>query len=458
MGILTECKSRNFNRVEVLLHMIQILVIDAQQRGVINVPPPILSRVYQTLSRGFVNLLNAKKIKDTRFPFPYAQVIAVLLLLLSIFTPLAMTSMLPQGGWCVLGTFVPVFGLLSLNYIAEELEMPFGEDHNDLPLTHFQEEMNSSLMMLLHECSDHVASICDRAQRDFATMSSSLHDARNSIDQLDSVAYRRKSHRASVFLRASSLAREPMEPGFSSENGFADENDVQMTVKEAAGAPETTIPSILKSSNGCSSSAHVGETPSTTTPRTQPSQSTMENTLSSTDRESMTESCADAALSSALAHESSSSANCGMPAEHVNCAGALLRAVTDLPAQNLDESRYCARHPQGLDWSRSTMPNHLVTAAVAEAADVPWRSEFPCPCPQQPDSTAMDLPGLDDASCEACPAFCQVQEVDQPTIELKNTQPLQFSPPSPSPSAKESRRTNAVVSQPVEIGMAIVEL
>ena len=30
------------------------------------VQPPILSRVYQTLSRGFVNLLNAKKIADTR--------------------------------------------------------------------------------------------------------------------------------------------------------------------------------------------------------------------------------------------------------------------------------------------------------------------------------------------------------------------------------------------------------
>ena len=44
--------------------------------GVLAIPPPILSRVYQTLSRGFVNLLNAKKIADTRFPFPYAQTIA----------------------------------------------------------------------------------------------------------------------------------------------------------------------------------------------------------------------------------------------------------------------------------------------------------------------------------------------------------------------------------------------
>merc|ERR1711971_1235317 len=99
------------NRVEVLLHLTQTLITKAHADGVLLIPAPILSRVYQTLSRGFVNLLNAKKIKDVRFPFPYAQVMAVLLLFLAVFTPFAMTSMLPHGGWCALGTFVPVFGL-----------------------------------------------------------------------------------------------------------------------------------------------------------------------------------------------------------------------------------------------------------------------------------------------------------------------------------------------------------
>ena len=35
-----------------------------------------------------------------------------------------------------------------------ELENPFGLDDNDLPLDHFQQEMNSCLLMLLHENSD----------------------------------------------------------------------------------------------------------------------------------------------------------------------------------------------------------------------------------------------------------------------------------------------------------------
>eukprot|EP00419_Tripos_fusus_P012512 CAMPEP_0172669106 /NCGR_PEP_ID=MMETSP1074-20121228/9475_1 /TAXON_ID=2916 /ORGANISM="Ceratium fusus, Strain PA161109" /LENGTH=596 /DNA_ID=CAMNT_0013485843 /DNA_START=103 /DNA_END=1893 /DNA_ORIENTATION=+ len=179
--ILLECKSKKFNRVEVLLHMIQVLVCNAQAKGTIDVPPPILSRVYQTLSRGFVNLLDAKKIKDTKFPFPYAQAIAVLLLLLAVITPIVLSTMIPYVTLCAVSTFVPVFGLLCLNYAAEELEMPFGEDSNDLPLSHFQEEMNSSLLMLIHEWSDHLPKTNKDALRDWVSLNESLHDARNSV-------------------------------------------------------------------------------------------------------------------------------------------------------------------------------------------------------------------------------------------------------------------------------------
>jgi len=185
--ILAECTMLHFNRVEVILHMIQVLVIQAQQEGIISIPPPILSRVYQTLSRGFVNLLNARKIKKTRFPFPYAQVIALMLLVLAVVTPFMMSVLLPHRFWCTVATLVPVFSALCMNYIAGELEMPFGDDCNDLPLTEFQEEMNSSLLMLIHDFSDHVPKIePDRAHRDFASCKASLHDARNTMKRLES--------------------------------------------------------------------------------------------------------------------------------------------------------------------------------------------------------------------------------------------------------------------------------
>jgi len=79
-----------------------------------------------------------------------------------------------------------VFCSFGMNYIAGELEMPFGDDSNDLPLTRFQEEMNSSLLMLIHDFSNHVPKIAeDRAHREFASLRDSLTDARNSMTHIE---------------------------------------------------------------------------------------------------------------------------------------------------------------------------------------------------------------------------------------------------------------------------------
>jgi len=181
LKIIRDCKHHGFNRVEVILHMIQVLVIDAQENKVIAVPPPILSRVYQTLSRGFVNLLSAKKIKDTPYPFPYAQLIAVQVIIMALLTPLVMSTLLQHKGWSPICTFIPMFSILCLNYTAEALEMPYGDDANDLPLGRFQQEMNSSLLMLIHEYADHVPSTSIRAKTQYGDLSVSLRNDRRTM-------------------------------------------------------------------------------------------------------------------------------------------------------------------------------------------------------------------------------------------------------------------------------------
>ncbi|CAE7559909.1 unnamed protein product [Symbiodinium sp. CCMP2456] len=136
---LTDCAEEyDFNRVEVLLHMIQSLITHNLDVGVLKVQPPILSRVYQTLSRGFVNLLNAKKIADTRFPFPFAQLISALLFLHVVLLPVLISAVISQAWLAFTFTFLPIFSMCCLNYIGVELENPFGRDDNDLPLKHFQ--------------------------------------------------------------------------------------------------------------------------------------------------------------------------------------------------------------------------------------------------------------------------------------------------------------------------------
>merc|ERR1712176_1662693 len=142
-----------------MLHLLQSLITDSHDKGILKIPPPILSRVYQTISRGFVNLLNAKKITDTKFPFPYVQLMTGLLLVLSLSMPFVITSIIQSKVLAAIFTFLPLFGMFALDFIAMELENPFGTDANDLPLKHFQHEMNNCLMMLLHNNTDLIAGV-----------------------------------------------------------------------------------------------------------------------------------------------------------------------------------------------------------------------------------------------------------------------------------------------------------
>ncbi|CAK9033811.1 unnamed protein product [Durusdinium trenchii] len=157
---LKECAEvLRFNRVEVLLHMIQSLITHNLDIGILKVQPPILSRVYQTLSRGFVNLLNAKKIADTRFPFPFSQLISALLFVHVVMLPVLLSAVISEVWLAMTLTFIPIFSMCCLNYIGVELENPFGRDDNDLPLKHFQAEMNNCLLMLLHRSADFMAGV-----------------------------------------------------------------------------------------------------------------------------------------------------------------------------------------------------------------------------------------------------------------------------------------------------------
>ena len=47
---------------------------------------------------------------------------------------------------------------------AQEIEMPFGEDLNDLPMAHMQERMNTALIMLTHDRCKQVPEFTMRAK------------------------------------------------------------------------------------------------------------------------------------------------------------------------------------------------------------------------------------------------------------------------------------------------------
>lgn len=157
------CSVLEINRVEVILHWIQVLITESIDDGVLIVPPPILTRAYQTLSRGMVNLHSVRRIADIPFPFPLTQALIVLLLIHSVLTPVVVAFFFQTYFWCGLVTFLPLMGMWALVFICGQLEQPFGTDANDLPLSMQQFDFNNSLMMLVDGISNEVPLLKDDA-------------------------------------------------------------------------------------------------------------------------------------------------------------------------------------------------------------------------------------------------------------------------------------------------------
>jgi len=144
------------DKCEITLQWIQRLIVESEQKQFVKIAPPILSRVYNELGNGIVNLNNATKIKEFLIPFPLAQMIMVMLIFHATFTPLVCAATVNTALWASLLTFIVVFSYWSVLYIALELEMPFGDDPNDLPLRDMARDMNMSLVAMMEPLSSKV--------------------------------------------------------------------------------------------------------------------------------------------------------------------------------------------------------------------------------------------------------------------------------------------------------------
>ncbi|CAJ1456803.1 unnamed protein product [Effrenium voratum] len=137
------------DKVEIILQWIQRLITLSMQNGIIVVAPPVVTRAYQELSRGIVNLQNARKIADFPFPFPFAQASMVMLCLHWAVVPILCSFLLNKVlASCV--SFAVICFLWSQNFIALQLESPFGSEPNDLPMQQMQMDWNTSLRALMN--------------------------------------------------------------------------------------------------------------------------------------------------------------------------------------------------------------------------------------------------------------------------------------------------------------------
>merc|ERR1711939_278762 len=137
------------DQVFLLYTWIQDTLIRRQKSGGIPVPPPICTRLFQELSNGMLGFNNANKIHNTPFPFPYAQLITLALMILTLTCGFVMNVFVKSSFWAALFSFLAVAGYYAINEVAIELEDPFGDDANDLPMTDYQRLFNHRLRPLL---------------------------------------------------------------------------------------------------------------------------------------------------------------------------------------------------------------------------------------------------------------------------------------------------------------------
>jgi len=113
-----------------------------------NVGPPIMSRIVQFLSDGILSYNHARKIMFTPFPFPHAQLSAFFVLMMMIAIPFLMDQYANESWLGASLTFLTVTCLAGLHEVARELENPFRNAPNDVPLCTLLAFYNEALVTM----------------------------------------------------------------------------------------------------------------------------------------------------------------------------------------------------------------------------------------------------------------------------------------------------------------------
>lgn len=129
----------------ICLWIIQSIILEIRA-GTLDTPPPIVSRVFQEISNGMLGFNQAHKVAMTPFPFPFAQMVSLLLVMLYIAMPFYIDMFTKNPVVTPIISFLLPSCYCGLNRIAIELEEPFGTDANDVNIEVRHEEF---LMMLV---------------------------------------------------------------------------------------------------------------------------------------------------------------------------------------------------------------------------------------------------------------------------------------------------------------------
>lgn len=122
-------------RVAVCLYWVLFDLAEASRA--LDIAPPIQTRIFQEVSNGMLGFVNAMKISDVPFPFPFAQMCSLLIVVFSCFIPFYMACFTQSMIAGPILTFVLFETIWCINEVSKDLENPFGWSVNDIQLDDF---------------------------------------------------------------------------------------------------------------------------------------------------------------------------------------------------------------------------------------------------------------------------------------------------------------------------------
>eukprot|EP00928_Gymnodinium_smaydae_P087058 TRINITY_DN71400_c0_g1_i1.p1 TRINITY_DN71400_c0_g1~~TRINITY_DN71400_c0_g1_i1.p1 ORF type:complete len:680 (-),score=82.54 TRINITY_DN71400_c0_g1_i1:56-2095(-) len=233
------------DKCEVILHWIQKLIVTNLDAGVIEIAPPIVSRVFQELSNGIIDVQGTKKIAEVPFPFPYAQSISILLIIHFLATPVMTSVLMTEPTAAFFTTLASSFCLWAVNYIAAEIENPFGDDPNDLPLKEYQDRFNTGLMGLVNPAFKEIPTLDVSRMKDLSDKSTSTNKMRATVSEgmcrsrtlppdILHLGHRHTMQSQPSAVRTTVLAQAPPEVVLEVKENYARESGRFQLISEAA--------------------------------------------------------------------------------------------------------------------------------------------------------------------------------------------------------------------------------
>jgi Bestrophin, RFP-TM, chloride channel len=148
IGLLQAARGALAKVALVAMWLQEFLVRESLAGSTGNVPSPILSRLYQFVSDGMMGYHQAHKVAVMPFPFPHAQITSLFVIIVVALMPVLMLSYVTNAAFGFTLNLFTVMCFVGLHEVARELENPFQNVPNDVPLNNFQAQYNEALMSM----------------------------------------------------------------------------------------------------------------------------------------------------------------------------------------------------------------------------------------------------------------------------------------------------------------------